>query len=95
MSWMLLILLAFPTLGISTSISRSFSANEQQSETEEVEERIPSSSQRRAEQERSTRGGFLTPMVHIPWRTLSLAIQPRPPVDGHRIASGSLAPMRC
>ncbi|KLU07410.1 putative transmembrane region and signal peptide protein [Rhodopirellula islandica] len=96
MSFIMLFLLAFPTLGISTTVSRSLLGNGRQTETEEIEERVPCSPHRRVQQLRSPQGGFVLPRELLSGR--NLVPQTRPllsAIDGHRIANGLLAPMRC
>ncbi|PHQ33854.1 hypothetical protein CEE69_18210 [Rhodopirellula bahusiensis] len=96
MSFIMLFLLAFPTLGISTTVSRSLLGNSRQTEAEEIEERVPCSAHRRVQQTRSTQGGFVLHREIKLDRTLVLQTRPILSVaNGHRIANGLLAPMRC
>ncbi|QDV70488.1 hypothetical protein Poly24_42120 [Rosistilla carotiformis] len=95
MPCIMLVLLALPSLGITSSASRSLLGNERQTETEEVEERVVCSSQRRERANRS----FDRMSIHAQFdyiaRFTSRVIALPLPVDGHRIANGLLAPMRC
>lgn len=89
----MLILVALPSLGFLTTVSRTILGTELQSEMEEVEERLACSSQRRVQRVRSSRDSSLMSAALNPRR--SLAIQRRPAIEGHRIANNFLAPMRC
>ncbi|EMI23639.1 signal peptide protein [Rhodopirellula europaea SH398] len=96
MSFIMLFLVAFPTLGISTTVSRSLLGNSRQTETEEIEERVPCSAHRRVQQTRSAQGGFV--LHREIKRDRTLVLQTRPilaATKGHRITNGLLAPMRC
>ncbi|EMB14152.1 signal peptide protein [Rhodopirellula europaea 6C] len=96
MSFVMLFFVAFPTLGISTTVSRSLLGSSQQAETEEIEERVPCSAHRRVQQTRSPQGGFVLHREIKRDRTLALLTRPFPTATkGHRITNGLLAPMRC
>ena len=95
----MLVLLALPAFGTLTSVSSSLSSNGQQSESEEVEEWVPSSSQRRHQRIRLNRdrcslrvvnrfrSSFFSGSFFVPIE--------RPVVNRHRLPDGSLAPIRC
>ncbi|WP_246105786.1 hypothetical protein [Rosistilla ulvae] len=95
MPCIMLVLLALPSLGLTMSTSRSLFGKERPVETEEVEERVACSSQRRERASRPLQR-VLAAVLSTParWSTLRAIARPMP-IDGHRIANGLLAPMRC
>ncbi|TWT49275.1 hypothetical protein Pla22_44690 [Rubripirellula amarantea] len=101
MSFIMLLLLTLPSLGITAVASRSMFGSARPVETEEVQEVFPCSTKKLAQSQRRLKvraPGKLSASLGGP--AFRVSTQPRavtlPCVfDGHRIANGSLAPMRC
>lgn len=102
MSLIMLLLLALPGFGVTSIVSRSVLGNVRQAETEENEERVHCSSQRRVRKLRSPNGrltmvGCLRAETHaaLVVRALMISSDDHPLPSGHRFQYESLAPMRC
>ncbi|TWT66615.1 hypothetical protein CA85_27120 [Allorhodopirellula solitaria] len=96
----MLLLFALPSLGCTPTFSRIALGHEalggsSQSQTEELEERVPCSSARREQASKRRRQAAWTPDERSYLRIrVSRHIPPRA-IVGHRLANDSLAPIRC
>ncbi|WP_246419511.1 hypothetical protein [Aporhodopirellula rubra] len=95
MPCIMLVLFALPSLGITATVSRLSLDRETQSQSEELEERVPCSAERR---ERDDRFADSTPspyrLFSPHWTIVRITDVPRA-IVGHRLSSGNLAPIRC
>ncbi|WP_253155150.1 hypothetical protein [Stieleria tagensis] len=95
MSFFMLVLFALPSLGITTTLSRISPGSENQSQAEELEERVPCSSQRRERIRRSPEESpYFAAHFAAVKSSIRIRISPRV-IVGHRLANGNLAPLRC
>ena len=90
----MLVLLALPSFGITTTASRLL-GSERPAEAEELVERAPCCSQRRVHVSRAVdRVAFIDCLSGAKIQ-LTLASIQASPVVGHRLSNGLLAPLRC
>jgi hypothetical protein len=90
----MLVLLALPSFGITTTASRLL-GSERPAAAEELAERAPSCSQRRVQVFRTLdRVSYIDRLAGAKFK-LSLATTQPNPVFGHRLSNGILAPLRC
>ncbi len=100
MPLVMLVLFALPSFGLTTSLARVALGYEtlggaNQSQAEELEERVPCSTDRR---ERSQRVKRYAAWLRVSWTHVQKNINHRDSrraIVGHRLANGSLAPIRC
>lgn len=94
-SCIMLVLLALPSFGITTTASRLLLGSERPAAAEELAERSPCCSQRRVHVCRTLeRISYIHCLAVERFQMPPAATQPNP-VVGHRLPNGFLAPLRC
>ncbi|MCM2371450.1 hypothetical protein [Aporhodopirellula aestuarii] len=95
MPCIMLLLFALPSFGITATVSRISLDRETQNQSEELEERVPCSVERRQRANLAEDSGLSILRVGTPyWEVVRTIDFPRALV-GHRLSSDNLAPIRC